>query len=92
MRKLINKIKQIWRKINNIFKVKKMDFEFPNVIVKILEDKIDVEKNGKTDGNNNIPNSDSTHLSVCENEAVVQITELKNREVKKASEVLKNVM
>ena len=92
MRKLINKIKQIWGKIKNIFKVKKMDFEFPNVIVKILEDKIDVEKNGKTDGNNNIPNSDSTHLSVCENEAVVQITELKNREVKKASEVLKNVM
>ena len=57
MRKLINKIKQIWGKIKNIFKVKKMNFEFPNVKVKTLEDKIDVEKNAKTDGNNNIPDS-----------------------------------
>ena len=49
MRQLINKTKQLWEKIKNIFKVKKMDFEFPNVKVKILEDKIGIEKNAQTD-------------------------------------------
>ena len=50
MTTLINKIKFIWEKLKSLFKVKKMKYEFPNVKVKIIEDKIDVTKNAQTDG------------------------------------------
>ena len=66
-------------------------FEFPNVKVKILEDKIDVSKNAQTDGKLNIPPSNSKHLSVCENEAMVSADEFRASQVSKATSVLKNL-
>ena len=66
-------------------------FEFPNVKVKILEDKIDVSKNAQTDGKLNIPPSNSKHLSVCENEAMVSADEFRASQVSKATTVLKNL-
>ncbi len=44
MRTLVNKIKEIWRKIKILFKGTSMKYEFPNVKVKIIEDKINVKK------------------------------------------------
>ena len=66
-------------------------FEFPNVKVKILEDKIDVSKNAQTDGKLNIPPSNSKHLSVCENEAMVSADEFRASQVTKATSILKNL-
>ena len=67
---MLLKLKELYM---SIFKNKKrvLMFEFPNVKVKILEDKIDVTKNAQTSGKLNEPKSNSKNLSVCENEAVV---------------------
>ncbi len=76
-----------------MFKNKKRGFmfEFPNVKVKILEDKINVNRNAQTDGKLNIPPSNSKHLSVCENEAVVAADEFRASQVSKAIGALKNL-
>ena len=66
MRTLIKITKLLWEKIKNFFKVKKMKYEFPNVKVKILEDKINITNNAQTDGKLNEPKSNSKTVSVCE--------------------------
>ena len=91
MRILINKIKLIWGKIKDLFKVKKMKYEFPNVKVKILEDKINITNNAQTDGKLNEPKSNSKTVSVCENEALVSADEFRAKEVTKATAVLANL-
>ena len=88
MRTLMNKIKLIWEEIKNLFKRKKMKYEFPNVKVKIIEDKIGVTKNAQTDGKLNEPKSNSKTLSVCENEGVVSADEFRAKEITKATSVL----
>ena len=88
MRTLINKIKPIWEEIKNLFKRKKMKYEFPNVKVKIIEDKIGVTKNAQTVGKLNDPKSNSKTLSVCENEGVVSADEFRAKEITKATAVL----
>ena len=66
-------------------------FEFLNVKVKILEDKVNVNRNAQTDGKLNIPPSNSKHLSVCENEAVVAADEFRASQVNKANGALKTL-
>ena len=58
MKKILLKLKELYMKI---FKTKKRGsmFEFPNVKVKILEDKIELTKNAQTDGKLNEPKSNS---------------------------------
>ena len=90
MKRILLKLKELYMMI---FKNKKrgLMFEFPNVKVKILEDKIDVTKNAQTDGKLNIPPSNSKHLTVCENEAVVDADEFRASQVNKAISALKNL-
>ena len=88
MTPLSYKIKLIWDKFKSLFKRKKMKYEFPNVKVKIIEDKIDVTKNAQTDGKLNEPKTNSKTLSVCENEGVVSADEFRAKEVNKATAVL----
>ena len=90
MKRIILKIKDLYMRIFNNKKRGQM-FEFPNVKVKILEDKINVNKNAQTDGKLNIPPSNSKHLSVCENEAVVAADEFRASQVNKAIGALKNL-
>ena len=90
MKRIILKIKDLYMRIFNNKKRGQM-FEFPNVKVKILEDKIDVTKNAQTDGKLNEPKSNSKNLSVCENEAVVAADEFRASQVNKATSVLKTL-
>ena len=90
MKRIILKIKDLYMRIFNNKKRGQM-FEFPNVKVKILEDKIDVTKNAQTDGKLNEPKSSSKNLSVCENEAVVAADEFRASQVNKATSVLKTL-
>ena len=82
---IYNKIKKI------LFGFNAMNFQFPNVKVKILEDKINISKNAQTDGKLNIPPSNSKHLSVCENEAIASADEFRATQVTKATNVLKDL-
>ena len=68
-----------------------MNFEFPRVRVKLLEDKIEVTKNAQTDGKLNIPPTESKHLTVCENEAVANADEFRASQVIQATGTLKNL-
>ena len=63
MKKILLIIKDLYMKLFNNKKWGQM-FEFPNVKVKILEDKININKNGQTDGKLNIPPSNSKNLSI----------------------------
>ena len=90
MKKILLKLKELYMKIFNN-KKKGLMFEFPNVKVKILEDKVNVNKNAQTDGKLNIPPSNSKHLSVTENEAVVAADEFRASQVNKAIGALKNL-
>jgi len=90
MKKILLKLKELYMRIFNN-KKRGLMFEFPNVKVKILEDKIDVTKNAQTDGKLNEPKSNSKNLSVCENEAVVAADEFRASQVNKATLVLKTL-
>ena len=91
MRTLINKIKQVWHKVKKLFGGKNMFFEFPDVKVKLLEDKIDVKTNAATDGKHDLPTTEQNNLSGCENEATIQAEEFRSRQVTKATEYLRNI-
>ena len=91
MRTLINKIKQVWHKVKKLFGGKNMFFEFPDVKVKLLEDKIDVKTNAATDGKHDLPTTEQNNLSGCENEATIQAEEFRSGQVKKATEFLKHI-
>ena len=84
-------LKRLYYKIKNLVYSKNMEFEFTNVRVKILEDKINVAQNAKTDGKLNLPPSESEHVSKCENEAIIQADEFRASQVAKANTVLKNL-
>ena len=90
MKKILLKIKDLYMKLFNNKKWGQM-FEFLNVKVKILEDKVNINRNAQTDGKLNIPPSNSKHLSVCENEAVVTADEFRASQVNKAIVALKSL-
>ena len=58
LKKLINKIKRIFKKNN-------MSYDFENIKVKALEDKISLKENATSDGKNNIPRSNSENFSTA---------------------------
>ena len=90
MKKISLKLKELYMKMFNNEK-RGLMFEFPNVKVKILEEKVNVGRNAQTDGKLNIPPSNSKHLSVTENEAVVAADEFRASQVNKAIGALKTL-
>ena len=58
------------KRLREIFKGKKMSFNFENVKVKQLEDKINLKSTATNDGKNNLPRASSETFS----NAVVQTT------------------
>ena len=84
LKKLINKIKRIFKKNN-------MSYDFENIKVKALEDKISLKENATSDGKNNIPRSNSENFSICENEAIVYADEIRNDQVSKAASYLNSI-
>tara|TARA_B100001059_G_C17806735_1_gene569638 strand:- start:221 stop:1720 length:1500 start_codon:yes stop_codon:yes gene_type:complete len=84
LKKLINSIKRYFKKNN-------MSYDFENIKVKALEDKINLKENATTDGKNNIPRSNSENFSICENEAIVYADEIRNDQVSKAASYLNSI-
>ena len=85
------KLKKIINKIKKIFKKNNMSYDFENIKVKALEDKINLKENATTDGKNNIPRSNSENFSICENEAIVYADEIRNDQVSKAASYLNSI-
>ena len=54
-----------------VFKGKNMTYDFENVKVKQIEDKINLIETATNDGKNNLPRSNSETFSNCENEAII---------------------
>jgi len=91
VRKLLNKIKQVWKTIKFFFKNKNMSYEFTKVKVKEIEDKIKLEETATNDGKNNLPRSSSETFSNCENEALISADEFRSNQVSKAVEYLNSI-
>jgi hypothetical protein len=77
--------------IRNIFRGKKMSYDFTNVKVKELEEKINLKDTATNDGKNNLPRSASETFSNCENEAIISADEFRNNQVSKAVEYLNSI-
>ena len=91
VRKLLNKVKQVWKTIKFFFKNKNMSYEFTKVKVKEIEDKIKLEETATNDGKNNLPRSSSETFSNCENEALISADEFRSNQVSKAVEYLNSI-
>lgn len=88
---MINKIKKINKHLKKLFKRKKMTYEFENVKVKQIEDKINLKETAINDGKNNLPRSSSETFSNCENEAIISADEFRNNHVLKAVDYLNSI-
>ena len=89
---MIRLYKRIIGWLKTIFKGEDMSFEFPELGDEYLakvENDIGAKKNGKIDGSNNRPRTESNKLSNCEEEATIKIDNKRNEGVKKAAEYLK---
>ena len=67
-----------------------MSYDFENIKVKALEDKISLE-NATSDGKNNIQDQIPENFSICENEAIVYADEIRNDQVSKAASYLNSI-
>ena len=79
------------KRLREIFKGKKMSFNFENVKVKQLEDKINLKSTATNDGKNNLPRASSETFSNCENEAIISADEFRNSQVSKAVDYLNSI-
>ncbi len=77
--------------LKKLLGVKGMSYEFEDIRVKAIEDKIDLKDNATSDGKNNIPRSNSENFSICENEAIVYADEIRNNQVSKAASYLNSI-
>lgn len=68
-----------------------MTYEFENVKVKQIEDKINLKETAINDGKNNLPRSSSETFSNCENEAIISADEFRNNHVLKAVDYLNSI-
>jgi len=68
-----------------------MSFNFENVKVKYLEDKINLKSTATNDGKNNLPRASSETFSNCENEAIISADEFRNSQVSKAVDYLNSI-
>ena len=85
------KLKKLKNSIKRFFKKNNMSYDFENIKVKALEDKINLKENATSDGKNNIPRSNSENFSICENEAIVNADEIRNDQVSKAASYLNSI-
>ena len=74
-----------------LFKGKNMTYDFENVKVKQIEDKINLIETATNDGKNNLPRSNSETFSNCENEAIITADEFRNTQISKAVEYLNSI-
>lgn len=74
-----------------LFKGKNMTYDFKNVKVKQIEDKINLIETATNDGKNNLPRSNSETFSNCENEAIITADEFRNTQISKAVEYLNSI-
>ena len=77
--------------LKKLFGDKGMSYDFEDIRVKAIEDKIDLKDNATSDGKNNIPRSNSENFSICENEAIVNADEIRNDQVSKAATYLNSI-
>ena len=83
--------KKILKSIRLFFKGNNMSYDFTNVKVKQLEEKINLKETAINDGKNNLPRSSSETFSNCENEAIVSADEFRNSQISKAVEYLNSI-
>ena len=88
---MIDFFKKILRSIRLLFKGNNMSYDFTNVKVKQIEEKINLKETATNDGKNNLPRSSSETFSNCENEAIVSADEFRNNQVAKAVEYLNSI-
>jgi len=79
------------KKIKGLFKDNKMSYEFSNVKVLQIEEKINLKETATNDGKNNLPRSTSETFSNCENEAIITADEFRNIQVSKAVDYLNSI-
>lgn len=79
------------KKIKVLFKNNKMSYEFSNVKVLQIEEKINLKETATNDGKNNLPRSTSETFSNCENEAIITADEFRNIQVSKAVDYLNSI-
>ena len=77
--------------IKLFFKGSNMSYDFTNVKVKQIEEKINLKETATNNGKNNLPKSSSETFSNCENEAIVAADEFRNSQVSKAVEYLNSI-
>ena len=84
-------IRKALRTIKNLFKGKQMSYEFNNIEVKKIEDKIKLKETATSDGKNNLPRPSSETKSNCESEAAIAYGEHRNSQVTKAVDYLNSI-
>ena len=77
--------------IRNLFRGNKMSYDFNNVKVLQIEEKINLKETATNDGKNNLPRSASETFSNCENEAIITADEFRNNQVSKAVDYLNSI-
>jgi hypothetical protein len=77
--------------IRDLFRGNKMSYEFSNVKVLQIEEKINLKENATNDGKNNLPRSSSETFSNCESEAIITADEFRNSQVSKAVDYLNSI-
>jgi hypothetical protein len=77
--------------IRNLLRGNKMSYDFNNVKVLQIEEKINLKENATNDGKNNLPRSASETFSNCENEAIITADEFRNDQVSKAVDYLNSI-
>ena len=79
------------RNIRDLLRGNKMSYNFNNVKVLQIEEKINLKETATNDGKNNLPRSASETFSNCENEAIITADEFRNNQVSKAVDYLNSI-
>ena len=68
-----------------------MSYEFVNVNVGQIEEKIKLKERASTDGKNNLPRASAETISICENEAIITVDEFRHNQISKAINFLASI-
>ena len=79
------------RNIRNLLRGNKMSYEFVNIDVAKVEDKIKLKATAISDGKNNLPRPTSETKSNCESEAAIVYGEHRNNQIAKAVDYLNSI-
>ena len=77
--------------IRNLLRGNKMSYEFVNIDVAKVEDKIKLKATAISDGKNNLPRPTSETKSNCESEAAIVYGEHRNNQIAKAVDYLNSI-